>query len=161
LFRVIQGVGGGMIVPVGQMILVRAAGPRRLASVMSAYGVPVVLAPVVGPTLGGLLLDTVGWRWIFFVNVPIGGLAVFLGTRLLHTEPREDAGRFDLLGLLFVATGLVGLTYGLAEVGSPKSLTHVFIPLIGGAILIAAFVVHAGRVARPLLDLRLYLNRAF
>ena len=161
-FRVLQGVGGGMILPVGQMIMVRAAGPRNLTRVMSAVGVPIVLAPVLGPTLGGLLLDTVGWRWIFFVNVPIGVLAVIAGVRRLPAYPAEDAGPFDLAGLGLIATGLVGLTYGLAEVGSSGSgSSHVVLPLVLGVVLIAAFVVRALRLERPLLDMRLYANKEY
>ncbi len=161
-FRVIQGVGGGTIVPVGQMIMVKAAGPRNLARVMSALSVPVVLAPVVGPTVGGLLLDNVGWRWIFFVNVPIGVLAVITGLRKLPSGGREDAGRLDVVGLALVATGLVGVTYGLAEVGSSaEGLTHVVLPLAAGLLLVGAFVLHALRTTRPLLNVRLYLNKAF
>jgi EmrB/QacA subfamily drug resistance transporter len=162
VFRVIQGVGGGIIMPVGQMILVKASGPRNLARVMGAYSVPVVLAPVLGPTLGGLLLDTVGWRWIFFVNVPIGVIALVAGLRRLQADPPEDAGPFDLLGLGLIATGLVGVTYGLAEIGSPGNpLKHVILPLIGGVILVAAFVARSMRIPRPLLDMRLYANKVF
>src|ERR1700712_290292 len=81
-FRVIQGVGGGMLTPIGQMILVKAAGPRNLSKVMSIVGVPIVLAPVFGPTLGGLLLQTAGWQWIFMINAPVGVLAFALAWRL-------------------------------------------------------------------------------
>src|SRR3954454_24198294 len=119
-FRVLQGVGGGMLMPIGQMVLVKAAGPRNLPRVMAAIGVPIVLAPVFGPTLGGLLLEHAGWQWIFLVNVPIGVAAVFAAMRLLpRNEPAPaTAGRLDAIGLGLVATGLVGITYGLAESGS-------------------------------------------
>ena len=93
-FRVLQGVGGGMITPIGQMILVKAAGPRNLPKVMSFIGVPIVLAPVFGPTLGGLLLQTVGWQWIFLINAPVGALALVLALGLLpHDEAGHRAGR--------------------------------------------------------------------
>src|ERR1700753_2910150 len=81
--RVLQGLGGGMIMPIGQMILVRAAGPQNMARVMSAIGVPIILAPVFGPTIGGLLLDNIGWQWIFFVNLPVGIAAVLGAMRLV------------------------------------------------------------------------------
>ena len=87
-FRVLQGIGGGLVLPVGQIILVKAAGPRALPRLMSMIGVPIILAPVFGPTIGGLLIEHAGWEWIFFVNIPIGILAVALGRRLL---PRRRA----------------------------------------------------------------------
>src|SRR3954447_26299574 len=163
LFRVIQGVGGGMLMPIGQMVLVKAAGPRNLPRVMSAIGVPIVLAPFFAPTLGGLLLEHAGWQWIFLVNVPIGAAALFAALKLFPADTPEDAGRLDLAGLMLVATGLVGLTYGLSESGSAGSLTApaVLLPAVGGLALIAAFVVRALHIERPLLDVRLYANRAF
>src|SRR5919107_3271858 len=99
--RVLQGLGGGMLMPIGQMILVRAAGPKNMARVMSAIGVPIILAPVFGPTLGGLLLEHAGWQWIFFVNLPVGIAAVIAALRLLprDADTRAAAGRLDALGL--------------------------------------------------------------
>src|SRR3954454_3403142 len=95
--RVLQGLGGGMLLPIGQMILVRAAGPKNMARVMSAIGVPIILAPVFGPTLGGVLLDNAGWQWIFFVNLPIGIAAVVAAMRLLPRDSAApaQAGRLD------------------------------------------------------------------
>src|SRR3954453_17136054 len=110
--RVLQGLGGGMLMPIGQMILVRAAGPKNMARVMSAIGVPIILAPVFGPTLGGLLLEHAGWQGIFLVNVPIGAIAVIAALKLFPADTREEAGKLDLPGLVLVATGLVSLTYG-------------------------------------------------
>ena len=91
--------------PVGQMILVRAAGPKNLARVMSAIGVPMILAPVLGPTLGGLLIEHAGWQWIFFVNIPIGAVAVVAALRLLPREPPETAGPLDALGFVLAGRG--------------------------------------------------------
>ncbi|HEX6023306.1 MAG TPA: DHA2 family efflux MFS transporter permease subunit [Solirubrobacter sp.] len=161
--RVLQGLAGGLLVPIGQIALVRAAGPRNLARVMSAIGVPIILAPVFGPTLGGLLLEHIGWQWIFFVNVPIGVVAAVASWRLLPRDETEDVERLDATGLALVATGLVALTYGLAESGSAGSLAaaEVLVPALAGIALIAAFVVRALRIPNPLLDVRLYLNRAF
>jgi EmrB/QacA subfamily drug resistance transporter len=162
-FRVLQGVGGGMLTPIGQMILVKAAGPRNLPRVMSAIGVPIILAPVFGPTIGGLLLEHAGWQWIFLVNVPVGIVAVAVALRLLPHDAPEDAGRLDFAGLVLVAAGLVGVTYGLAQSGAAGSLSapSVLVPALGGLALIAAFVVRALHIEAPLLDVRLYADKAF
>jgi len=162
--RVLQGLGGGMLAPIGQMILVKAAGPRNLPRIMSAIGVPIILAPVFGPTLGGLLIEHAGWEWIFFINLPVGVAAVAAAIKLLPADSGDPAaGRIDALGLALVATGLVGVTYGLAQSGSAGSLTDdsVLIPALIGLGLIAAFVVRALKIPRPLLDVRLYANKAF
>jgi EmrB/QacA subfamily drug resistance transporter len=151
--------------PVGQMILVKAAGPRNMAKIMSAIGVPIILAPVFGPTLGGLLVEHAGWQWIFFVNLPIGVAAVTAALRLLPRDEdlRATAGRLDAVGLALVASGLVGITYGLAQSGAAGTLVDrsVLVPFILGIGLVAAFVVHALHIERPLLDVRLYANKAF
>src|SRR5215213_544347 len=120
--RVLQGLAGGLLVPIGQIALVKAAGPRNMARVMSAIGVPIILAPVFGPTLGGLLLEHVGWQSIFFVNVPVGIVAAFAAVKLLPRDTTQQTESLDLKGLLLVATGLVGLTYGLAESGTAGTL---------------------------------------
>ncbi|MBO0693548.1 MAG: DHA2 family efflux MFS transporter permease subunit, partial [Acidimicrobiaceae bacterium] len=161
-FRVLQGIGGGMIMPIGQMILVKKAGPANLARIMSAVGIPIVLAPVIGPTIGGLLLDDAGWRWIFYVNLPVGIAAVIAAARLLPRDRPENAGRLDATGLGLAAVGLVGITYGLAEIGlSSFGSAKVLVPLLAGLVLVAAFVLRALRIDRPLLDLRLYRHPAF
>jgi EmrB/QacA subfamily drug resistance transporter len=165
VFRVFQGVGGGMIMPVGQMILARSAGPQRMGRVMSVTGVPTMLAPILGPTIGGLILDSASWRWIFYVNVPIGIVAGVLAWRMLPAPSAEDeaAGKLDVPGLALMATGLPALTYGIAEIGITGSFSssRVIVPIVAGLVLIAVFVRHALRAANPLLDLRLYRRRSY
>jgi EmrB/QacA subfamily drug resistance transporter len=163
VFRVLQGVGGGLVLPVGQIILVKAAGPRALPRLMSLIGVPIILAPVFGPTLGGLLVEHAGWEWIFLVNIPIGIVAVTLARRLLPADEPEQAGRLDILGLALVATGLVGITYGLAETGVAGSLVaaRVLVPLLAGLVLVAVFLRRSLRIPEPLLNIRLFANPAF
>src|SRR4051812_13746825 len=147
--RVLQGLAGGLLVPIGQIALVKAAGPRNMARVMSASGVPIILAPVFGPTLGGLLVEHVGWQWIFFINVPVGIVAAVAALRLL---PRDDAAetteKLDAIGLALVATGLVGITYGLAESGNAGTLaaSEVIVPVVTGLALVALFVLRALKI---------------
>src|ERR1700733_9596256 len=164
-FRVLQGVGGGMLTPIGQMILVKAAGRQNLPKVMSLIGIPIVLAPVFGPTLGGLLLQSVGWQWIFMINVPVGALALTMAWRLLpHDSAGTDqAGRLDVVGLGLAAAGVVGLTYGLSESATAGTLvsSSVLVPALGGLVLLGLFVARSLRIERPLLDLNLFANPAF
>jgi EmrB/QacA subfamily drug resistance transporter len=164
-FRVIQGIGGGMLTPIGQMILVKAAGPRNLPKVMSLVGVPVVVAPIFGPTIGGLLVQSVGWQWIFEVNVPVGALALVLALKLLPRDQAgsAEAGRLDVIGLVLAAVGVVGITYGLSESEAAGSLTsdRVIIPVLVGLVLLAAFVGRSRRIPHPVLDLSLFRNRAY
>jgi EmrB/QacA subfamily drug resistance transporter len=163
-FRVLQGLGGGMIMPIGQMVLTRAAGPANLGRIMAVIGVPMILAPIFGPTIGGLIIDHLDWRWIFYVNVPVGAIAVAMGMRLLPSvEEGVERTQLDRLGLALLAVGVPAIVYGLAEVGQQGSLAtaQAWGPLVAGIALVAAFVVHALRVAEPLLDVRLFRSRSF
>jgi EmrB/QacA subfamily drug resistance transporter len=163
LFRVLQGIGGGMLLPVGQMMMAAAAGPKRMGRVMGVVAVPAMLAPILGPTIGGLIVDNASWRWIFFVNLPVGALAFAAGLKILPRGERQEAGRLDVRGLALMATGLPLLTYGLAEIGATGSFTatRAVVPLIAGLALIGVFVRHALHVERPLLDLHLYRRATF
>src|SRR5690349_19654811 len=139
VFRVVQGVGGGMILPIGQLMMATAAGPKRMGRVMSVVAVPAMLAPILGPTLGGLIVDNASWRWIFFVNLPVGAIAFALALRLLPHGDREPVEPLDVRGLLLLAMGVPLLTYGLAEIGATGSVTalRALLPLLGGVALIA------------------------
>jgi EmrB/QacA subfamily drug resistance transporter len=164
-FRALQGIGGGLLAPTGFTILVNASGREALPKVMSAIGVPLVLAPVFGPTLGGFLLQSVSWHAIFLVNVPIGVATAVVATRLLprdHPEP-DSAGPLDWPGLLLAGFGIVGITYGLSESATAGSFSSpsVIIPVISGVALIGAFVLRARVIRHPLLDLRLYSIPAY
>jgi EmrB/QacA subfamily drug resistance transporter len=163
VFRVLQGIGGGLSLPVGQLIMAGAAGPKRMGRVMSVIAVPAMLAPIFGPAVGGLILDNASWRWIFFVNVPIGAAALITGVRGLPNPKREPAGRLDIVGLGLLAAGMPLITYGLAEVGTTGGFSSpkVIGPIVGGIGLVVWFVLHALRVERPLLDVRLYARRTF
>ena len=164
LFRVLQGAGGGMIMPVAQLIMAQVAGPKRMGRVMGIVAMPAMLGPILGPVVGGTILESLHWSWIFLVNVPIGFVAFFLGWRIIpHTESGE-AGRLDVLGLVLLSSASSAIVYGLAQLGTAgTSLTAAIVvgPVLAGLALTAAFCWHALRVERPLLDVRLYKNRIF
>jgi len=163
LFRVLQGVGGGMIMPIAQLIMAQVAGPKRMGRVMGVVVMPAMLAPILGPVLGGAILQELHWSWIFLVNVPIGVIAFVLGWRMLPQTESGEAGRLDVVGLGLISTGATAIVYGLSELGSNASLTapRVVWPILAGIALTLAFGWHALRVERPLLDIRLYANRVF
>jgi EmrB/QacA subfamily drug resistance transporter len=157
-FRVLQGIGGGMILPVGQLIIARAAGPQRLGRVMSMLGVPMLLGSVAGPVIGGLIVSSASWRWIFFINPPIGLLTIALAVRLLPRDPARPGDRLDLRGLLLLCGGVASITYGTSEAGTQGGFGGgLTLTLLGaGVALLALYAVHARVVKnRALIDISL------
>src|SRR4051795_5439630 len=146
-FRVLQGFGGGMLMPAGMTILTRAAGPNRVGRVMAVIGVPMMLGPIFGPVLGGWLVDSASWRWIFFINVPIGAAALFMSMRILPRDVPEPSERLDWVGLLLLSPSLAAMIFGLAKAGEHSGFRHaiVIVPIVLGAIGFAAFIWHALR----------------
>jgi EmrB/QacA subfamily drug resistance transporter len=163
IFRILQGAGGGMIMPVAMMIMAQVAGPQRMGRVMGFVSMPAMIAPILGPVVGGLILENLHWSWIFFVNVPIGVIAFVLGWRMLPRTDSGVAGRLDVLGLALLPTGCAAIIYGISELGSGAALgsAEVILPTLAGIVLIVLFCLHALRIERPLLDIRLYVNRVF
>ncbi len=160
-FRVLQGLGGGMIMPVGQAILARAAGPQRMGRVMSIIGVPLLLGPVVGPVIGGALVSGASWRWIFLVNLPVGAAALALALWLLPDTARRPT-RLDVPGLILLSGGIAGFLYGLAKVGTGAGGGALPVAsMAAGLAMVAAFCWYALRVPKPLIDLRLLRSRGF
>ncbi len=160
-FRVLQGFAGGMIMPIGMITLAQAAGPDQMGRVMSVVGVPMLLAPVLGPVIGGLIVDNFSWRWIFFVNLPVGVLGLLLAARLMPAEKAEGrsggTAHLDRRGLALLCPGLALIVYGLSEIASSASLDllHAVAPLVAGLALVVAFGVHAWREEFPLVEVRL------
>src|SRR6266540_2845793 len=164
VFRVLQGFGGGLLLPVGQTILARAAGPQRIGRVMSVVGVPMLLGPVFGPVIGGAIVDQVTWRWIFFVNLPIGLFAVLLAWRLLPEAEPRNGNRLDLRGLALLSPGIAIFVYGMSETGTTGGFgsSRALASIVIGLALLALFVWHAwssGRAA--LIDVSLFARRGF
>ena len=157
-FRVLQGLGGGMIMPAGMTILTHEAGPQRMGRVMGLVGVPMLLGPILGPILGGYFVDQVSWRWIFYVNLPVGIVALYLAQRFLHKDEPKPGHRLDWKGVLLLSPGLAIFVYGLAEIaseggfGSAKTVG----PVIVGLAMVVGFVFHAARRKDALIDVNLF-----
>jgi EmrB/QacA subfamily drug resistance transporter len=178
-FRVLQGAGGGLMLPLLTTLIMQAAGPYRLGRLMATISLPVAVVPILGPVISGLIISHASWRWIFLVNAPICALGLGLAWRGLPRHgpadsPSSDAGsaatqavvrpRLDRLGLLLLCPGLAGLLYGLAHVTTAAGFGHaaVILPITAGFALLGGFVWHALRTpAEPLVDLRLFRSPGF
>jgi EmrB/QacA subfamily drug resistance transporter len=164
-FRVLQGLGGGMLLPLVRVILGRAAGPQRMGRAMVFVAIPGSLTPVLGPIVGGLVVSALGWRWAFYINAPICLAGLALAWRLVPDSERSPGrNRLDLRGLGLLSIGLAAVVDGLAEAGNRGSFAPltVWLPLAIGAALLAGYTAHAlaSRI-EPLIDLRLFTVRAF
>jgi EmrB/QacA subfamily drug resistance transporter len=164
VFRVLQGIGGGMLVPVGFTLVAQSAGPQRIGRALAVVGVPILLGPIFGPIIGGLIVDNAAWQWIFVVNIPIAAVAIAAAARLLQADAgRADAGALDWVGAALLSPGLAGIVFGLSETESHGGIDHpiAFGPIVAGFALVGMFVWHSLRVARPLIDPRLFRSRGF
>jgi EmrB/QacA subfamily drug resistance transporter len=160
--RVVQGIGGGMLMALFQTILARRAGGRQVGQVMALIGIPLLLGPVLGPVLGGVLVDGLGWRWIFLVNLPICLVAAWAAARVIPAGRDFPPVRLDLLGLVLLSPALAGIVWGFTRAGTDGHFGFPTVAvLVIGLVMLAWFVRHALRVAEPVVDLRLFRQRAF
>jgi EmrB/QacA subfamily drug resistance transporter len=160
-FRAIQGLGGGMLMPLGMTIMTRAAGPKRMGRRMAILGVPMLLGPILGPILGGWLIQNASWHWIFLINVPIGLVAVVYAWFALAQDSPQPSESLDVLGVVLMSPGLALFLFGISSIPQKGTMNapRVYIPMAIGAALIGTFIWHTFRPAHPLLDLRLFRNR--
>jgi EmrB/QacA subfamily drug resistance transporter len=161
-FRVVQGFGAGMVSPVGITMVARAVGQHRMGRAMAVVGIPMMLGPILGPVIGGFVIDLVAWRWIFLLNLPVGVACLALSLRVVAREPGQHRERLDVRGLALLSPGLVAFVYGVTSVSSTEHVDlDVIVGIVLGVSLLGAFVLHALRTDRPLVDLRLFRHRAF
>ncbi|MYQ79538.1 MULTISPECIES: MDR family MFS transporter [unclassified Streptomyces] len=162
VFRVIQGLGGGLLPATGQALLARVAGPGRTGKVISIVAVVPLLSPVFGPLAGGSVLAVAPWPWLFLVNLPIGAAAVLLARRYVPVvPPAPQRTAFDLRGALLLSPGLAVLVYGLTEVAHDRAVPAT-IGIVAGVVMLAAFTVHGLRTrSTPLVDPRLFARPPF
>src|SRR3954453_2703259 len=160
-FRVLPGLGGGMLIPVGMAIMTRAAGPERVGRVMAVLGVPMLLGPITGPILGGWLIQAASWHWIFLINVPIGAVALVYAFFALPKDNPSPSESFDFIGMLLLSPGLALFLFGVSSLPQEGTVTapKVWIPMLVGAVMMITFVFYSFKPRHPLLDLRLFRNR--
>ncbi|HEX5595559.1 MAG TPA: DHA2 family efflux MFS transporter permease subunit [Micromonosporaceae bacterium] len=160
-YRVLQGLGGGMLMPLGMTIMTRAAGPHRIGRLMAVLGIPMLLGPIGGPILGGWLIDVRSWHWIFLINLPVGVAALIYAALALPKDNPEPSESFDFLGMLMLSPGLALFLYGVSSLPEAGTFAdaEVWGPMLVGGALVVAFVLYSFKPRHPLLDLRLFANR--
>ena len=162
VFRVLQGFGGGLMLPLLQTLVMQAAGGKALGRTMSIISLPTALGPILGPVVGGLILGSLDWRWLFWVNVPFCVVGFFLALRYLPKDVLGARPRLDVVGLVLLSPAMVGVLYGLSNVTKDGGFGRldVWAPLVAGVALLVAFVLYArNRGGRALVDVRLFSKR--
>ncbi|HUC68359.1 MAG TPA: DHA2 family efflux MFS transporter permease subunit [Stellaceae bacterium] len=154
--RILQGIGGAMMVPVGRLVMLRTVPKSELVRAMSYLTVPALIGPVLGPPLGGFIVTYSSWRWIFYINLPIGLLGIVLATLFIENIKEIGDWPLDLRGFLLAAVGLAGLMFGFENAGrGVLPMPLVVAMLLGGAICITLYVLHSRLHAYPIIDLKL------
>ncbi len=154
--RVVQGMGGAMMVPVGRLVLLRTVPKTELVRVLAFLSLPALLGPVLGPPVGGFIVTYSSWRWIFYINLPVGILGIVLGRLFIADIREQGVNRLDVRGFVLAGVGLAGLCFGLEAVGRGALPVMVVGALItGGALCFALYILHARHASYPIIDLGL------
>ena len=160
--RVLQGLGGAMMTPVGRLILLRSFPRSQLMTAMTYTTLPAIMGPVTGPLLGGILTSTLSWRWIFYVNLPFGLLGMLLAMRYITNTRETKVPRFDFTGFLMVGGGLGLLQFGMENVSRPIiSVWTIVVTIVAALLLLLSFGLYARRIASPAVDLALFRIPSF
>jgi EmrB/QacA subfamily drug resistance transporter len=155
--RIVQGMGGAMMTPVGRLILVRSIDKRLLVNAMSLVTIPALVGPICGPPLGGFITTYASWHWIFLINIPIGLVGLAMATRFMPKVPIEPTHPFDFIGFILSGLGVGGLAFGLSVMGLEYLPVGVVVGLLCvGVIATATYIAYARRATSPILDLRLF-----
>ncbi|HSS87436.1 MAG TPA: DHA2 family efflux MFS transporter permease subunit [Reyranella sp.] len=162
LFRIVQGIGGAMMVPVGRLVILRTVPKAELISALAWLTIPALLGPVIGPPLGGFITTFVSWRWIFWINIPMGILGVILATRYIANIREHELPPLDVKGFMLSGIGLAGLAFGFTTIGQGLLPTPVVAGLlIAGIVGCWLYVLHARDARAPLIDLSLLKVETF
>ncbi|GKU78709.1 DHA2 family efflux MFS transporter permease subunit [Paenibacillus sp. L3-i20] len=167
IYRILQGLGGGMVAPIAMAFTYRLSPPGKQGAVMGMIGIPMLLAPALGPVVGGYLVEFATWHWIFLINLPIGIIAVFVGLKTLPNLERQTVPALDILGIILAPLAFAMLAYGISSAGgehgpgngwtSPETLIGL---IVGGVALILFIIVELSR-KQPLLELRVFKSSDF
>lgn len=160
-FRVLQGLGGGFVLPVGMAYVYRLSPPERVGAIMGLMGIPILFAPAIGPVLAGWLVQYASWRWIFLINLPVGIIGVIIGMRGLPGTPRQETGRFDTFGFILAPLAFAALCYGVSEGSTSWTSTNTIAGLAVGVVALLAFIAAELRAENPLLELRVFRSIHF
>ena len=161
LFRVLQGMGGGFVLPVGMAYTYRLSPPNKVGAIMGLMGIPILFAPAIGPVLAGWLVQYVSWRWLFLINLPIGIVGVLIGLRTLPLTPRQKIFSLDLPGMILGPLAFVALSYGVSEGSSSWTSVNTIGGIVVGFVALGGFVVVELRARQPLLELRVFRSLDF
>jgi len=156
LYRIIQGIGGAMMTPVGRLVILRLIPKHELVAALAWLVVPALIGPLIGPPLGGFITTYFSWRWIFWINIPIGMIGILFALKFIENVREHGAPSLDVKGFVFSGVGLAGIAFGLTTIGQNLMPASVSITmLVVGAISIFIYVLHARETPAPLLDLKL------
>jgi EmrB/QacA subfamily drug resistance transporter len=162
IYRIIQGLGGAMMTPVGRLVVLRTIPKHEYVSAFAWLVVPALIGPLIGPPLGGFITTYFSWRWIFWINIPIGILGIALATRYIENMREESVPPLDLKGFVLSGIGLAGLAFGLTTIGQAFMPISISLAMLGiGAVFLFAYVLHARVTPFPLLDLKLLSVQTF
>ena len=162
LFRIVQGIGGAMMVPVGRLVILRTVPKAELISALAWLTIPALLGPVIGPPLGGFITTYVSWRWIFWINIPMGILGVILATHYVANIREHELPPLDVKGFILSGIGLAGLAFGFTTIGQGLLPIYVVVALLlAGVVGCWLYVRHARKAPAPLIDLRLLKVETF
>jgi EmrB/QacA subfamily drug resistance transporter len=161
-FRVLQGAGAGIMLPLMQTMLIRYAGGKKLGSLIAIISLPAAIIPILGPTIGGLIVNYLPWRWIFIINIPLCIISIFISQKVLPpTEPSDKEQRLDFVGLILLALAFISPIFGIAGLRG-RDIARAFVMIAAGTILLIAYCVYALNSKKsPLLDVRLFKQRNF
>ncbi|MFD0672535.1 DHA2 family efflux MFS transporter permease subunit [Cohnella sp. GCM10027633] len=167
-YRIIQGLGGGVVIPIAMAFIYRLAPPSKVGVVMGMMGIPILLAPALGPVIAGAFVEYASWQWIFLVNLPIGVVGIFLGIRTLPNIQRQAVAALDLLGMILGPLAFAALVFGVSKGGideitgeSKWGNTDVIVGIAIGVVALILFVIVELRKSNPLLELRVFGSGSF